>query len=92
MDAETLIPLILIGAGVLAVAVGGMAVGVMFSGKRIGGSCGGLANSNIPGHDASSPCMACGADPETCDRPGAEAVREAVAADPADEREPSTAR
>lgn len=86
MDTAALLPLILIAAGVIAVALGGMAVGVILSGKRIEGSCGGLANSNIPGHDATSPCMACGADPETCDRPGADAVREAIAADPTEAR------
>ena len=86
MDTAALLPLILIAAGVMAVAVGGMAIGVMLSGRRIEGSCGGLANSNIPGHDDRSPCMACGASPETCDRPGAGAVREAVAAGPADAR------
>ena len=86
MDTAALLPLILIAAGVMAVALGGMAVGVMFSGKRIEGSCGGLANSDIPGHDATSPCMACGADPEICDRPGAGAVREAIAAEPAEAR------
>ena len=80
MNAAELVPLILIAAGVLAVVIGSMAVGVIFTGKRIEGSCGGLANSQIPGHDASSPCMACGADPDTCDKPGAEAVREYAAA------------
>lgn len=76
MDLASLLPVILIAAAVMAVALGGMALGVMLSGKRIEGSCGGLANSNIPGHDATSPCMACGANPETCDRPGADAVRD----------------
>ena len=82
MDFSNLLPLILIAAGVIAVALGGMALGVMVSGKRIEGSCGGLANSNIPGHDAKSPCMACGASPETCDRPGASEVRDALREEP----------
>ena len=86
MDTAALLPLILIAAGVIALALGGMALGVMLSGKRIEGSCGGLANTNIPGHDAASPCMSCGARPETCDRLGAEAVREAVAAGVDDRR------
>ena len=81
MFSADLLPLILIAAVVMGLALGGMALGVMLSGKRIEGSCGGLANSNIPGGDAASPCMACGADPETCDRPGAEAVREALRSD-----------
>ncbi|NNJ26307.1 hypothetical protein [Alienimonas chondri] len=78
MDTASLLPLILIAAVVMALALGGMALGVMLSGKRIEGSCGGLANSNIPGHDATSPCMSCGAKPETCDRPGADQVRQAI--------------
>ena len=81
-----LLPLILVAAAVMGVALGGMALGVMLSGKRIEGSCGGLANSNVPGHDGTSPCMACGADPETCDRPGADAVRETIAAGRDDDR------
>ena len=86
MFSADLLPLILIAAVVMGLALGGMALGVMLSGKRIEGSCGGLANSNIPGHDAESPCMACGADPETCDRPGAEEVRAALRSDDGAER------
>ena len=77
-----LLPLVLIAAAVMGLAVAGMAVGAIFKGKRIEGSCGGLANANLPGRDAQSPCMACGADPETCDRPGADEVREALAPRP----------
>ncbi len=73
-----LLPLILIAALVMGLALGGMAIGVMLRGKQIAGSCGGLANANLPGHDAASPCVACGVSPETCDRPGAEQVRAAV--------------
>jgi len=81
MDLSELLPVILVAAAVIGLALGGMALGVMLSGKRIEGSCGGLANSNISGDDAQSPCMACGASPETCDRPGAEEVREALSED-----------
>ncbi|MFH5803547.1 hypothetical protein [Alienimonas sp. DA493] len=78
MDLSTLLPVILIAAVVIGAAVGLLALGTMLSGRRIQGSCGGLANSNIPGHDDKSPCMACGADPETCDRDGADEVRRAL--------------
>ncbi|QDT16091.1 hypothetical protein [Alienimonas californiensis] len=78
MDFANLLPVILIAAVVIGAAVGLLALGTMLSGRRIQGSCGGLANSNIPGHDAKSPCMSCGASPESCDRPGAEDVREAL--------------
>ena len=89
MDLATLLPVILIAAAVMAVALGGMALGVMLSGKRIEGSCGGLANSDIPGHDATSPCMACGANPDTCDRPGADQIRESLSRD--ETRQPADA-
>ncbi|MEM9703548.1 MAG: hypothetical protein AAF907_14010 [Planctomycetota bacterium] len=81
MELASLLPVILIAAAVMAVALSGMAIGVMISGKRIEGSCGGLANANLPGHDATSPCMACGEKPETCDRPGADRIRQAIRED-----------
>ena len=77
--ASSLLPVILIAAAVMGLALAGMAVGAMFRGKRIEGSCGGLANADLPGHDATSPCMACGASPETCDRAGADEVRRELA-------------
>lgn len=86
MDLADILPLILIAAAVIGLALGGMALGVMLSGKRIEGSCGGLANSNIPGHDATSPCMACGASPESCDRPGADEVRDVLQKETDDQR------
>ena len=88
MDLAALLPVVLIAAAVIALALGGMAVGVMLSGKRIEGSCGGLANSAIPGHDAESPCMACGESPTTCEKPGAEKVRAMMRDADADEPAP----
>lgn len=54
-----------VAAVVFGLVIAGMAVGVMFSGRRIQGSCGGLGN--MRGGDGSSPCMACGGSPDNCD-------------------------
>jgi thiamine biosynthesis lipoprotein len=48
---------------VFAVAITGMAVGVIFSNRRIQGSCGGLAN--MPGHEGSA-CELCTNPAEEC--------------------------
>ena len=54
-----------IAAVVLGLVIAGMAVGVIFSNRRIQGSCGGLGN--MRGSDGKSPCMACGGSPDDCD-------------------------
>lgn len=60
---------LLILVGIVAVAFGviiaAMAVGVIFSNRRIQGSCGGL--STMRDADDKSPCMACGNSPTDCD-------------------------
>jgi hypothetical protein len=53
-----------VAAVVFGLAIAGMAIGVMFSGRRIQGSCGGL--STMRGGDGRSSCMACGGSPENC--------------------------
>lgn len=59
--------LILIGivAAVFGLVIAGMAIGVIFSNRRIQGSCGGL--STMRDTDGKSPCMACGGSPTDCD-------------------------
>lgn len=47
----------LITLAVFAVALGGMAIGVMLSGRRIKGSCGGL--SSFKDREGNSVCEAC---------------------------------
>jgi hypothetical protein len=56
--------LILIGivAVVFGAVIAAMAVGVIFSNRRIQGSCGGLSTMR-----GDSPCMACGGSPKNCD-------------------------
>lgn len=54
-----------IGAVVFGLVIVGMAIGVMVSGRRIKGSCGGLGS--MAGSDGRSPCMACGSEPTDCD-------------------------
>ncbi|MBA3314970.1 MAG: (Na+)-NQR maturation NqrM [Planctomycetaceae bacterium] len=54
-----------IAAVVLGLVIAGMAVGVIFSNRRIKGSCGGLGN--MRDGDGHSPCMACGGSPTDCD-------------------------
>lgn len=58
--------LILVGivAAVFGLVILGMAVGVIFSNRRIQGSCGGLAN--MRDGDGKSPCMVCGSSPKDC--------------------------
>lgn len=75
--------LILIGivAGVFGLVILGMAVGVIFSNRRIKGSCGGLGT--MRDSDGNSPCMACGSSPDECD----EASREQYESEEAVEEE-----
>jgi hypothetical protein len=54
-----------IAAVVFGLAITGMAVGVIFSNRRIKGSCGGLGT--MRDGDGRSPCMACGGSPDDCD-------------------------
>ncbi|MGC1274833.1 MAG: (Na+)-NQR maturation NqrM [Planctomycetaceae bacterium] len=59
--------LIIIGivAAVFGLVIVAMAVGVIFSNRRIQGSCGGL--STMRDADGKSSCMACGGSPADCD-------------------------
>lgn len=63
MDWFTLIILAAIGAVVFGLVIAGMAIGVIFSNRRIKGSCGGMASMK----DGGSPCMVCGGSPDDCD-------------------------
>jgi thiamine biosynthesis lipoprotein len=55
---------VLAAVGIFALAITGMAVGVIFSNRAIKGSCGGLAN--MPGQDGKSICEVCTVPPEEC--------------------------
>lgn len=55
---------VLAAAGLFALAVAGMAVGVIFSNRCIQGSCGGLAN--MPGGDGKSACELCTVPADEC--------------------------
>ena len=56
---------VFVAAGVLfLIAVGGMAIGVLVSNRRIEGSCGGLAS--MPGSEGKSICELCTTPPEEC--------------------------
>ena len=69
----------LITLGVFAVALCGMAIGVMVSGRRIKGSCGGL--SSFKDRDGNSVCEACSnPSPDCSRRRELEDAEEAVAA------------
>ena len=50
--------------GLFALAITGMAVGVIFSNRCIQGSCGGLAN--MPGNEGKSPCELCSVPADQC--------------------------
>ena len=58
---------ILIAAAVFAVAIGLMAVGVVFSNRRIRGSCGGMAN--LRDEHGRVMCDACSTPSEDCAGP-----------------------
>ena len=51
-------------AVVFALAMAGMAIGVLISNRRLKGSCGGLA-----GLDPESPCQSCGVRVADCPQP-----------------------
>ena len=55
---------VLAAVGIFALAIAGMAVGVIFSNRAIKGSCGGLAN--MPGQDGKSVCDLCTVPAEEC--------------------------
>jgi len=55
---------VLAAVGIFALAIAGMAVGVIFSNRAIKGSCGGLAN--MPGHDGKPICELCTVPAEEC--------------------------
>lgn len=64
MDLMNLLMLVGIVAIVFGLVILGMAVGVIFSNRRIQGSCGGLGN--MPDGQGKSPCMVCGNSPKDC--------------------------
>lgn len=55
---------VLAAVGIFALAIAGMAVGVIFSNRSIKGSCGGLAN--MPGQNGKSICELCTVPAEEC--------------------------
>lgn len=62
--ANPVVATVLAAVGIFALAIAGMAVGVIFSNRAIKGSCGGLAN--MPGHDGKSICEVCTVPAEEC--------------------------
>jgi hypothetical protein len=67
-----------------AVALGGMAIGVIVSNRRLKGSCGGLGT--MTDEHGRSMCGSCTTPAENCSRKRAEAMASQVAA----EQEPAT--
>lgn len=65
MNWSAVLILALVAAAVFGLVIAAMAVGVIFSGRRIKGSCGGLAT--MRDGDGQPACMACGGAPENCD-------------------------
>lgn len=63
-EANPVVATVLAAIGIFALAIAGMAVGVIFSNRAIKGSCGGLAN--MPGHDGKSICELCTVPAEEC--------------------------
>jgi FAD:protein FMN transferase len=63
-EANPVVAAVLAVVGIFALAIAGMAVGVIFSNRAIKGSCGGLAN--MPGHDGKSICEVCTVPAEEC--------------------------
>jgi len=63
-EENPIVATVLAAVGIFALAIAGMAVGVIFSNRAIKGSCGGLAN--MPGHDGKSICEVCTVPAEEC--------------------------
>ena len=63
-EANPIAATVLAAVGIFALAIAGMAVGVIFSNRTIKGSCGGLAN--MPGQDGKSICELCTVPVEEC--------------------------
>ncbi len=63
-EANPIVATVLAAVGIFALAIAGMAVGVIFSNRTIKGSCGGLAN--MPGQDGKSICELCTVPAEEC--------------------------
>ena len=63
-EANPIAATVLAAVGIFALAIAGMAVGVIFSNRTIKGSCGGLAN--MPGQDGKSICELCTVPAEEC--------------------------
>jgi thiamine biosynthesis lipoprotein len=63
-ESDSVVVTVLAAIGVFALAIAGMAVGVIFSNRAIKGSCGGLAN--MPGEDGKSICEVCTVPAEEC--------------------------
>jgi len=61
---NSVIATVLAVVGIFALAIAGMAVGVIFSNRSIKGSCGGLAS--MPGQDGKSICELCTVPAEEC--------------------------
>ena len=77
--------MVFVATGVLfLIAVGGMAIGVLVSNRRIKGSCGGLAS--MPGNEGKSICELCTTPPEDCMN---DELRQQMAASQVGKEEPS---
>jgi len=59
---------IILGISILLVAIGGMAIGVIFNNKPLSGSCGGLNPDGV--------CSLCGGDSQKCETIGANTTTE----------------
>lgn len=67
---------VLAALGIFALAIAGMAVGVIFSNRSIKGSCGGLAS--MPGQDGKSICELCTVPAEECRDEAMRKIRQAA--------------
>ena len=68
--------LILISISVFALAISGMAIGVIISNRRLKGSCGGLAGRQD--HEGNSMCEMCTDPSPECDVVSAAAVKDDI--------------
>ena len=57
---------IFLGITVLAIAIAGMSIGIIFNNKPISGSCGGLNPNHV--------CSICGGDPQKCENTETDSV------------------